>query len=112
MGCSNTIDLILEAGTDFEDSWIWKDSDKTPIPMPGWTAILEIKEATHLSIELTLNVDTGITLDPASGKISITISKVQIDALTFETGIYTLVLIDTLSNPEMFSRGTITVIRK
>ena len=108
----NTIDLVFDEGADFEDSWIWKDSNKELIPMPGWTAILEIKEATNLPVELTLTQGSGITLGASDGKIEIDVSKEQIEALTFNTGIYTLILIDTLSKSEMWSRGTITVVRK
>ena len=107
---SNKIDLIFEKGTDFQDSWIWKDSEKVPIPMNGWTASLAIREATHLAVVLTLTDGSGITLGASDGKIEIELTEAQIDALTFTTGLYTLVLKDALSDPEMFSRGTITVI--
>ena len=109
---SNKIDLVFEEGTDFQDTWIWKDSNKELIPMHDWTAILEIREAPHKAIELTLTQGVGVTLGSADGKIEVELSKAQIEALTFDTGLYTLVLSDILSNPEMFSRGTITVIRK
>ena len=109
---SNKIDLVFEEGTDFQDAWIWKDSNKELIPMVSWTAILEIREALYKSIELTLTQGAGVTLGASDGKIEVELSEAQIEALTFDTGLYTLVLSDILSNPEMFSRGTITVIRK
>lgn len=109
---SNKIDLVFEEGTDFEDSWIWKDSEKVPIPMEGWSASLNIREAGNLPIVLTLTNGSGITLGISDGKIEVELTSTQIEELTFNTGLYTLVIRDLLNNPEMFSRGTITVIRR
>lgn len=104
------MDLVLEAGEDFTDSSIWKDNTKTPIPMVDWTAILEIKEALNLTVALTLTQGAGVTLGAADGTVLIEISDTQIDALTFKTGLYTLVLTDTGGTDTMYSRGTVTVL--
>jgi hypothetical protein len=109
---ANKIDLVLEQGEDFSLTRIWKDTDKQPIPMNGWSAVLEIKEALHLSPELTLTNGNGITLGVSDGSIEIEITKEQIDALSFRSGIYHLVLTDVLSVPRMFSRGTVSIIEE
>ena len=106
------MDLILEEGEKFTDSSIWKDSTKTPIPMLDWTALLEIREATNIASELTLTTLSGITLGLSDGTVLIEIEVSEIAALTFRTGLYTLILTDTSNVPTMYSRGTITVIRK
>ena len=109
---SAKMDLVLEEGEKFTDSSIWKDSTKTPIPMLDWTASLEIREATHIAPELTLIQGTGITLGVSDGTVLIEVEVAQIAALTFLSGLYTLILTDTSSVATMYSRGTITIINK
>lgn len=108
---SAKLDLVLHANTDFSESYIWKDSEKTPIPMLNWTGILEIREASNLAVELTLTTGNGITLGANDGSILIDITKAQIASLTFRTGLYTFILTNTDLESTLFSTGTITKLR-
>lgn len=108
---SAKLDLILDADTDFSESYIWKDSEKTPIPMLGWTGSLEIREAPNLAIDLTLTTGSGITLGSNDGSILIDISKEQIATLAFRTGLYRFILTNVELESTLFSIGTITKLR-
>ena len=109
---SAKIDFILNYDTDFGENYIWKDSTKTPIPMLNWTASVIIKEAEYLSSVLELTQGAGITLGDSDGTILVEITKSQIATLDFNTGLYTLILTNTTSEPTLFSSGTVTILRR
>lgn len=102
-------DIVLENSSIYEHNYQYTDAKDAPIPMLGYDAILEIREAPYLAPVVTMRRGDGIILDDSNGDIVIQISKARIQDIHFNTGVYKLVF--TYNNKSsVFMRGS--VIRK
>lgn len=82
-------DIIARKAT-FTKKFIWKDDTGTPINLTGYTAIMEIKNAsTDATALLTLSTaNGGITLGGANGEINLALSETAISALAVGSYVY------------------------
>jgi hypothetical protein len=83
-------DFILEQGATFSRVVTWKDSTNALVNLTGYTAKMQIRDASGGVIVSLTDTNGGITLGGAAGTITITISATQTTAFTFNTARYDL----------------------
>lgn len=102
------LNLTIEQGTTFTKSLTWRDKNKRPVPLTGYTARMQIRpSAASSEVILELSTDNGrIVLSPA-GVIKIDLSPADTSAL--KTGVYDLEMTDGNGRVTRLIEGKITV---
>lgn len=107
------IDLIIEKGATYRKTFIWKQTNETPINLTGYTARAQIREneyAASFDLELTTE-NGGIVITPLDGKIELYISDTDTSAVSLNHGVYDLELL-VGSDVIKFLRGSVTLIEE
>ena len=87
---------FIEQGADFSVPLIWKDSLGAVIGLVGYTAKLQVRD-TYGDLALLLNLTTengGIIINGSLGKLTLFLTGEQTQAITWEGGVYDLLLTD------------------
>lgn len=106
-----THDFQIEQGTTLEKTLIWKDNNKNPRDLTGYTARLQMrpsKTSDTVMVELTTE-NGGITLGGPSGTITLNFTEQNTEPLTRD-GVYDLEIVIGNSVKRLIE-GTITVSR-
>jgi len=90
--------LLIEQGATLDLSLSYKDSNRSPIDLTGYSGKMQIRSAyadnnptTYITLSSSLQPDgTGITFGGVSGTIGIYISAASSSALTFSSASYDL----------------------
>lgn len=90
--------LLIEQGATLDLSLSYKDSNRVPIDLTGYSGKMQIKSdytdntpTTYLTLSSSLQPDgTGIVMGGVSGTIGIYISAATSSTLTFSEAIYDL----------------------
>ena len=84
----------LEQGATFYRRLKWTDAEGTPKDLTGYTAKMQIRTiVTSPTVLCELSTSNGrITLTPDQGIIELYIDDVTTQALSFDTGVYSLEL--------------------
>jgi tRNA threonylcarbamoyladenosine modification (KEOPS) complex Pcc1 subunit len=106
-----THNFLIEQGTTFTKSFIWKDSTGSVISLTGFTARMQIRQNVSASSALlTATTENGkIDIVDDQGKIIISLSATDTAALNFNTAVYDLELISSASEVTRLVGGTITL---
>ncbi len=105
------IDLTIEQGTTYRQTFTWQDANGVPIDITGWTARMQIratKESVTFLEELT-TANAGIVIGGITGTVEIVITSAKTTAYAFAQAVYDLELIDTSSEITRFLEGRITI---
>lgn len=93
---AGVLHITIEQGATFDPVMTWKDENGTPIDLTGYTARMHIREdiddATYIRESTTANGE--IVLGGIAGTITFAISAEATAALTFDTGVYDLELVN------------------
>ena len=91
-----TVNLIIEQGTTFDQTFIWQDETSNPIDLTGFTAQMQIRESvTSPEVIIELSTSNGrIVLGGTAGTILLQLTGSETEALDFDQAIYDLELTD------------------
>jgi hypothetical protein len=87
-------DIVCEQGASFVRTLVWLDENEVPIQLNGYTARMHIRPtvtSSTLLAELTTE-NGGITLQPTTGGIGLTLTAAQTNALPARKAVYDLEL--------------------
>lgn len=106
-----THNFLIEQGTTFTKSFIWKDSAGDVINLTGFTARMQFRQnISSSSILLSATTENSkIVITGAEGKVTINLSASDTAALTFITAVYDLELISSASEVTRLVGGTVTL---
>ncbi len=109
LGCKTSrVDIVIQKNIDFEKIVFWKDSNKDPIDITGYTAQADIRDSSG-NLIISLSTTNGrITLGGATGQITMSITSADTNLLDFETANYDLKMTDPLSVSQILFPGTVT----
>jgi hypothetical protein len=105
-----TKDIEIEQGATFTLSFIWKDSNGTPVNLTGYQARMQIRKSVNAPDPpaLSLTHTNGIALGGAAGTINVTATASQTSSLTLRTGVYDLELESASGTVTRFAEGVVT----
>lgn len=91
---AETHDITIDQGATFELVVEWKDPDGDPIDLTGYSAAMQIRRTfSDTPLVALASGGSGITIDAALGKLSITIARTVTAALAAPLrGVYDLEL--------------------
>jgi hypothetical protein len=96
------VDLVLRTGITFPAVVTRRDRNtRAPIPLPGYTAKLQVRAsaaASEVLLELT-SPTGGLVVDGVTGRVFITVKASATANATWTKGVYDLVVTNT-ANPE------------
>lgn len=105
-------DFVIEQGSSFRLSLIYKDANGTPIDLTGWCARLVWKtNASATQVFSTENLDYSVykfSIDPLLGKITLLIPANTTNDFSFNTAKYDLEL---QSDDDLYTGGGKSIIR-
>lgn len=113
MSCGQTqYPLCIFQGTTYEQTVEWIDDEtKEPIPLTGYTARLQIRDAPGATDPLvSLTESSGIVIDGPAGLLTFTISDTLTAALPVETGLVYQLWIEKDGKITNFMYGPVSVV--
>ena len=85
--------FVIEQGASFKKRLTWRNKQKRPINLTGYTAKLQARSAVGGSVLFELSTaNGGIALTPTAGIIDLIMTAAQTAAFGFATVIYDLIL--------------------
>lgn len=107
------VDLIIEQGTTWADSFTWETASGSAVDLTGWAAKLQIRKKASASSAVLLELSTdngGITIpNPANGTVILAVSATDTAALAFTRAAYDLKLTSPSGAVVRLIEGAITV---
>ena len=107
-------DFTIEQGATFTRSFVWKDSTDTVINLAGYTARLQIrpyKNSTEKLLEAT-TANGKLVITAELGKITLTFTPAETDAIDFSDGVYDLELVASNGVVTRLLEGAVTFSRQ
>lgn len=88
-------DFVIEQGATLDKTFVWKDSTGTVIPLPDYTARMQIRQTAKSSdVLLELSTLNGrIIITALSGSIRLLVPASITSAITWQRGKYDLELV-------------------
>lgn len=87
------LNLTIEQGTTFEKRLTWRDKNKRPVSLTGYTARMQIRPSVAATeVILELSTSNGRIVIGASGTIDLKLTPAETSAL--KAGVYDLELTD------------------
>lgn len=89
-------DILIEQGATFRKTFVWKDSNETPIDITGYTARMQLrrKKSSTTAEHSATTENGGITLGGALGTVDVLIPATTTADFSWTTGVYDLELDD------------------
>jgi hypothetical protein len=86
----------------------------TPIPLTGYTGMMQIRETIDSTVLLELSTaNGGIVINPTDYTVTVKMTSTQTTAFNFTTAVYSLELTDTVSNRVItFLTGNLSLVRE
>jgi hypothetical protein len=84
--------FTIEQGATLVRHFIYKDSNGAVVPLTGYTARMQVrqfKDSSTVLLEAT-TANGKLVITPAAGKITLTVSATELNAITFDVGVYDL----------------------
>lgn len=105
--------ISIQEGATYDVTFVWKDSNRNPIDLTGYTAKLQVKDPGAIgesdTVLLEASTSNGrIILGGATGTIRVLIPAVTTSALEWTRGVYDLFLIGPASTTKLLA-GTVAV---
>ena len=90
------LDLLIEQGATFKHALLVEDNSGSALDLTGFTARMQLRpEIESADVLLELTTENGrITIAPLTGRLDLEVEADDTGALTFETAVYDLELID------------------
>lgn len=102
------LNLTIEQGTTFEKSLTWRDKNKRPVPLTGYTARMQIRPSvTSAEVILELSTENGRIVLGTGGVIKLVLTPAMTGSL--KSGVYDLELTDPLGRVIRLVEGKVTV---
>lgn len=103
-------DFKLTKGSKFRRTLLFKDAAGAAMNLTGYTARLRLRAFEDDADALDVSTASGeLVVAAAEGKLVLTLSATQVDALPFVSGVYRLDLIDPATDPEKLLHGAVLV---
>jgi hypothetical protein len=84
-------DVIIYIGDTWQHQWQWIDAvSGDPVDLTGWTATLELFNASGVLLDTLTSAGGDITITAATGMSLVEMSKTDTALLTAQTGSYHL----------------------
>lgn len=110
------VNLKIEKGAQYFKTFIWRDKQKTPISLSGYSARMHIRESLDSpNIEVELSTSNGrVQLEANSevGRIDLILGATLTDAITLTSGVYDFELYNQ-ADPDDVKRlmeGVVTIV--
>ena len=85
--------LIIEQNATYKKRFLYVNAAKQPISLAGYTAKLQVRSiAGDLLVDMS-TVNTKIVLNAVPGSIDLTLLQADTAAMTFNTGVYDLIIV-------------------
>lgn len=104
---SSTYDPIIQKGYPWTRTIVFKKQGGFPLVLTGYTAFAQIKRNYADTAPVSMTV-TFITSGD-NNSITLSLTRTQVDAINFSTGVWDLRLIDAGGNPMMMVGGVVTI---
>ncbi len=105
-----TRDFTIEQGATFTQRLIWKDSNRNPVNLAGYSARMQARRsATATEALLNLTVGNGITLGLMDGTITLSIPAATTDTFTWTRAVYDLELVKPNGDVVRLLQGELSV---
>lgn len=101
--------LVIEQKVTFRKRLTYRNKAKRPINLTGWSARLQIRDASGNIIADLSTTNGKIVLGGAAGTIDIVISEAETTAMSFTTALYDLKLIQPDGESKRFLQGKVTL---
>jgi len=102
------LNLTVEQGADFSKRLVWRDKNKRPVNLTGYTAKMQVRSsAGSPTVILELSTTNGRISLPGSGAIELTIASNDTETIT--SGVYDLKLYAPDGKEIRFIEGKLTV---
>lgn len=105
---AGSYDIEIERGEALALTLTLQNDDKTVKDLTSYSARVEIRDDQYDSEPLLLTVGDGITIEAATGKLTVFLPAADVLALA-SPSIYKLFLIDPSSTPTAILKGALTV---
>lgn len=104
-------DITIYKGATFELPLVWGSSKTTPYNLTGYTAASYIRVKLGASeIQVSMTTENGrISIDAATGKITLKLSSATTSALKFTKGVWDLILISPGGDRKPLLQGEVEV---
>jgi hypothetical protein len=109
-----TYNIVIYQGATFSQSFIWKDSNQTPINLTGYTARMMVRTTVSAAAPfITLTTENGgIALGGSAGTVALSMSAAATAAITELFGVYDLELVAPGGAVTRFLQGIVTLSRE
>ena len=102
------LNLTVEQGTTFTKRLTWRDKNKRPVPLTGYTARMQVRPSvTSAEVILELSTANGRITLGAGGIIQLDLTPAETSAL--KAGVYDLELTDISGRVTRLIEGKVTV---
>lgn len=102
------LNISIEQGATFSKRLVWRDKNKRPVPLTGYTAKMQVRpSATSATVILELSTANGRITFPGAGVIQLDVAANDTDAIT--SGVYDLKLYAPSGQEIRFIEGKLTV---
>jgi len=101
--------LVIEQRATFKLRLAYKNAQKKPINLTGFTAKMQIRDAGGSLIANLTTSNGGITISGSAGLIDLLISASDTSAMNFTSALYDLVLIAPDSTDTRLLQGKVTL---
>ena len=103
------VNFVIELGTNFKRTLIWKDREQNPIDLTGYSAFMQIRQtvdSVDFEIELT-SAGGEITFTPEEGKIHLNIPYAETATITWKKAVFDLILESPAGERTRLIEGTV-----
>jgi hypothetical protein len=102
------LNISIEQGATFTKRLVWRDKNKRPVPLTGYTAKMQVRpSATSANVILELSTANGRITFPGPGVVQLDVAANDTDAIT--SGVYDLKLYAPSGQEIRFIEGKLTV---
>lgn len=108
---AGTYNIICDQGATFSRAIVRKDSQKRVVPLPGYTARMQVRSTIDSSdVIITLTTENNrIIIDPPKGQITLQIDATTTAEINAGKYVYDLELISPQGSVERLIMGSFTV---
>lgn len=105
------LNLTIEQHSTFYKRLVWRDKNKRPINLTGYSAVLHIRDTVNAAttlLEMT-TVNGRIVITPLTGIVELKLTDEETGALTFKNAVYDLVVESAAGEKYRLTEGKVVV---
>jgi hypothetical protein len=86
------LNLVFEQGAAFSKRLTWRDKNKRPVNLTGYTALLQVRDRVDGVVLVEMSTENRCIVLGAAGTIQLKLTREQTSALAFSAAVYDLYL--------------------